>query len=75
MKEPKSYLIKDTTREQRIAIVRRSLHCTGACDNCMGCSGGLDPWEMYEPYIEGEKEIREINMEYRTSYGIHLSVK
>jgi hypothetical protein len=64
-----SILIKDTTREQRIEIIKKSLSfCGDACESCSLCDGltGLgDPWSMYEPYIEGKKEISEINSEFR----------
>ena len=60
----KSILIKDTTREEREQIVADSL---GAMDaSCDGCSAGM--YEMYEDYIEGKRELREINMEYRAGY-------
>jgi len=60
----KSLLIKDTTREEREQIVADSL---GAMDaSCDGCSAGL--YEMYQDYIEGKRELREINMEYRSRY-------
>ena len=38
-------LIKDTTREERIEIIRRSLNCGGGgCENCSSCAlGGGDP--------------------------------
>ena len=56
----KSYLIADTTREEREQIVEESLgNIAGACDGCMA---GLA--EMYQDYIDGKKEIREINMEF-----------
>ncbi|MBR3794462.1 MAG: purine biosynthesis protein PurH [Clostridia bacterium] len=59
-----SILIKDTTREQRERIVADSL---GAMDaSCDGCSAGL--YEMYQDYIDGKRELREINMEYRSGY-------
>lgn len=59
-----SILIKDTTPEQREQIVADSL---GAMDaSCDGCSAGL--YEMYQDYIEGKRELREINMEYRSGY-------
>ena len=68
----KSILIKDTTREEREAIIRKSLACSDGCENCTGCSlGSGDPFEMYRPYIEGKKEIRDINMEYNARYNIH----
>ena len=62
-----SILIKDTTREERERIVARALAvCGGACDFCNGCDnlGGGRIDELYRPYIEGEKEIAEINAEY-----------
>ena len=59
-----SILIKDTTREQREQIVADSIgNINGACD---GCQAGM--LEMYQPYIDGLKEIREINMEFRAQY-------
>jgi hypothetical protein len=68
--EYKSILIKDTTREERMKIVAQSLAvCGGACDFCGACDtiGGGSIDELYRPYIDGEKEIAEINMEYRKS--------
>lgn len=58
------YLIKDTTREEREKIVEESLGNISA--NCDGCMAGLA--EMYQEYIEGRKEIRDINMEFNTRY-------
>lgn len=59
-----SILIKDTTREERERIVAESIgNIGGACD---GCSPGLA--EMYQDYIDGKKEIRDINMEFRARY-------
>ena len=55
-----SILIKDTTREEREQIVADSIgNIDGACD---GCAAGLA--EMYQEYIDGKKEIRDINMEF-----------
>ena len=60
----KSILIKDTTREEREQIVAESIgNIDGLCD---GCSPGLI--EMYQAYIEGSKELREINMEFNARY-------
>ena len=59
-----SILIKDTTREEREKIVEESIgNINGACDGCMA---GLA--EMYEDYIDGKREIRDINMEFRAGY-------
>ena len=55
-----SILIKDTTREEREQIVAGSIgNIDGSCD---GCAVGLA--EMYQEYIDGRKEIRDINMEF-----------
>lgn len=63
---------KDTTREEREEIVRRSLSCESGCENCSGCALGVgDPFKMYQPYIEGKEEIRDINRRFNASYGIH----
>ena len=59
-----SYLIKDTTKEEREQIVKESLGNIEA--NCDGCMAGLA--EMYDDYIEGKKELREINMEFNARY-------
>ena len=58
------YLIKDTTREERKKIVEESLGNIEA--SCDGCMAGLA--EMYNDYIEGRKEIRDINMEFNSRY-------
>ena len=60
----KSILIADTTRAERERIVAESIgNIDGTCD---GCSPGLI--EMYRDYIEGRKELREVNMEFRARY-------
>ena len=68
-----SILIKDTTREERERIVAESIgNINGACD---GCAAGLA--EMYQDYIDGKKEICEINMEFCARYesGDNIQVK
>jgi hypothetical protein len=65
------YLIKNTTRDQREQIIKDALSCGGGgCENCSSCGayGAQDPFEMYQPYIDGLKEIDEINREFRASY-------
>ncbi len=58
------YLISETTREERERIVAESIgNINGSCDGCMA---GLA--DMYQEYIDGKKEIREINMEFRARY-------
>ena len=71
--EIRSILIKDTTKEERIRIVQEGLsQCGGACDFCNGCDnlGGGIVDSFYEPYINGEKELRELNDEYRRHAGL-----
>lgn len=66
----KSLLVKDTTREDREKIINQGLAvCGGACDLCGGCDniGGGRIESIYEAYIKGEKELAEVNMEYRAN--------
>ena len=63
-KHMKSILIADTTPEERARIVADSIgNIDGACD---GCSPGII--EMYQDYIEGRKELKQINMEFQARY-------
>ena len=68
----KSILIKDTTREEREKIVHQALYgdCGSECEFCSGCDniGGGSIDSIYQPYIDGLKEIREINEEYRAPF-------
>ena len=68
----RSVLIKDTTREEREEIVRRSLWggCGSECEFCSGCDnrGGGRVDAIYQPYIDGEKELREINEEFTAPF-------
>jgi hypothetical protein len=64
-------LIKNTTKAQREQIVRDSLACgAGSCENCSACGvyGAGDPFDMYQPYIDGQKEIDDINREFNAKY-------
>ena len=58
------YLISETTKEEREKIVAESLGNIDA--TCDGCMAGLA--EMYQDYIEGKKELREINMEFNARF-------
>ena len=59
-----SILIKDTTREERERIISESIgNINGACDGCMA---GLA--DMYQDYIDGKREISDINMAFRARY-------
>ncbi len=59
-----SYLISETTKEEREQIVKESLGNIEA--SCDGCMAGLA--EMYQDYIDGKKELRDINMEFNARY-------
>ena len=60
----KSILIADTTREERERIVAQSIgNIEGMCD---GCSPGL--LRMYQDYIDGRMELREVNMAFNARY-------
>ena len=57
-------LISETTKEERQKIVEESIgNISGSCDGCMA---GLA--EMYQDYIDGKKEIKDINMEFHARY-------
>ena len=60
----KSLLIADTTKAEREQIVADAIgNVDGLCD---GCAPGL--LRMYQDYIDGVKELRQINMEFRARY-------
>ena len=56
----KSTLIKDTTKEERIALIREWVVNDESLDDC-----DIDLWDMYRDYIDGKKEIAEINAEFK----------
>ena len=59
----KSLLIKDTTVDERMAIVKESLNFgDGECE-------GVDMDDMYDDYIYGRKELAEINLEFSRKNG------
>ena len=64
----KSILIKDTTREERDKIVLQALWgaCGIDCEFCSGCDnrGGGRTETLYRDYIDGKREIREINAQF-----------
>lgn len=59
----KSTLIKDTTKEERIALIKEWAQQQDELENCE-----IDLWDMYRDYINGEKEIAQINAEFTTNY-------
>ena len=60
----KSLLIADTTKKEREQILAESIGSMGAA--CDGCAPGM--FEMYQDYIDGKAELREINMRFRAGY-------
>lgn len=57
-------LISETTKEERKQIVEESIGNISA--TCDGCMAGLA--EMYQDYIDGKVEIREINRRFHARY-------
>lgn len=67
----KSTLIKDTTKSERIALIKQWVpDDDGFCDD-----GGIDLWEMYRDYIDGKKEIAQINMEFNQGFYEEVDLK
>lgn len=54
----KSNLIKDTTKEERIALIKQWIPAEDGMEDC-----DMDLWDIYGEYINGTKEIAEINAE------------
>lgn len=59
----KSTLIKDTTKEERIALIREWVPVDDGLNDCE-----IDLWDMYRDYIDGKKEIAEINAEFQAEF-------
>lgn len=59
----KSTLIKDTTKEERIALIKQWLPIEDVLEDCE-----IDLWDMYNDYINGKKEISEINASFHANY-------
>ncbi len=57
------YLIKDTTKSERIALIKSWVPEEGCGDDC-----GIDLWDMYAEYINGTKEIAEINASFQRGF-------
>jgi hypothetical protein len=67
MDQPSEYLlVRNTTKAERMQIVEEALGVTdGLCDGCM--QGIL---RMYDPYINGEKELTECNASFHRGYEV-----
>ena len=58
-----SYLIKDTTKQERIELIRSWVPEDEVMDGC-----DIDMWEMYRDYIDGKREIAEINASFNEGF-------
>ena len=58
----KSTLIKDTTKAERIQLVKQWEETEG-CEN-----SGIELLEFFRDYIDGIKEIAEVNAEFTARY-------
>lgn len=58
-----SILIKDTTKEERIALIKSWIPDDDGLQDC-----DIDLWDMYADYINGKREIAEINMAFEPDY-------
>ena len=61
--ENMSYLIKDTTKQERIELIRSWVPDDEVMDGC-----DIDLWEMYRDYIDGKREIAEINASFNKGF-------
>lgn len=59
----KSNLIKDTTKQERIALIKQWISDEDGISD-----SGLELWGMYADYIDGKREIAEINASLVTNY-------
>ena len=54
----KSNLIKDTTKEERIALIKQWIPDDDGMQDC-----DMDLWDIHADYNNGKKEIADINAE------------
>ncbi len=52
----KSVLIADTTKSERIALIKQWIPDDDGINDC-----DMDLWDIYADYINGKREIAEIN--------------
>jgi len=57
------YLIAETSKEEREQIVNEALGITVGCDDVP-----QSMVDMYQPYIDGKVELKDITMQFRTGY-------
>ena len=66
----KSNLIKDTTKEERIALIKQWIPDDDGMQDC-----DMDLWDIYADYINGTKEIAEINAELSGTFYTEEDLK
>ena len=59
----KSMKIADTTKAERIELIKQWIPADESLDDC-----GIDLWDMYADYIDGKREIEEINMSFSKGF-------
>lgn len=69
--EMEDYSIANTTKEQRIALIRQWI----PDEDGLGDSGDMDLWAIYADYINGKREIAEINAEMSGTYYTEEDLK
>ena len=57
------YLIKNTSKEERIALIKSWIPDDDAMEDC-----DIDLWDMYADYINGKKEIAECNEAFKPRF-------
>lgn len=57
------YLIKETTKQERIELIRSWVPEDEIMDGC-----DIDLWEMYRDYIDGKREIAQINAAFSQEF-------
>lgn len=58
-----STLIKDTTKSERIELIKSWMLQEDGLDDCE-----IDLFDMYKDYIDGKREIREINESFSAPF-------
>lgn len=58
-----SNLISETTKEERIALIKQWIPADDAMEDC-----SMDLWDIYADYINGKREIAEINASLTGTY-------
>lgn len=57
------YLIANTTKDERIALIRQWIVDDDGIED-----SGMDLWDVYADYINGKREIAEINASMTGSF-------